>query len=434
MAWSNARIRALLRGLRHPHVLRKESAMPALRRRYGTEDDGKALLAAVDAALAGDPALKEIVYRCDLRGEDTRSVANALHFSERQFHRYRSFAIEAVAAEVERALAHDQAPSPGSGLLDAISLFAPDRARALWSEHDGAADGIAALTLRVESGDVPTGDDVAAFTGAERFAAEVLRATALETAGRYDEAEALVAGLRASLAAEPPPERRAAALGLAAQWRLQARRRGRIDAFAEAIDAVVRAAGRDEAMLVRAAIARAHLGVHRAIADWRERLTAAKRAVRGGAPVRTLRYATMVEGYLAYVHGDPDLALRHASIATLAGAIPAIALQSEALHARAALALGRAWTRPDWTRGVLPAVWFQAELDALAAFHALAAGDDAAARALAAQVRAHSAAPYAPSLIAYADAVEAALDGRSPAAVAAPDDLLVVVDLRTVSR
>ncbi|MBV9408607.1 MAG: hypothetical protein JO164_07270, partial [Candidatus Eremiobacteraeota bacterium] len=59
------------------------------------------------------------------------------------------------------------------------------------------------------------------------------------------------------------------------QRRLQARRRGDIDAFAEAVDAIVRAAGSDEALLVRAAIARAHLGLHRAIADWRERLTAA---------------------------------------------------------------------------------------------------------------------------------------------------------------
>ncbi|HEY0614472.1 MAG TPA: hypothetical protein VGC96_07515, partial [Candidatus Elarobacter sp.] len=129
---------------------------------------------------------------------------------------------------------------------------------------------------------------------------------------------------------------------------------------------------------------------------------------------------------------DAELALRNSVVATMAGANPATALQGEALHARAALALARPWERPPWTREVLPGTWFQAELDVLGAFHALRAGETARARRLLAEARAHAATPYAPSIAIYGSAADAALgDPIAPApALPAPGDLLVDEDLR----
>jgi hypothetical protein len=433
MAWSNAQTRALLKGLRHPHLLRKEAIMPALRRRYGADDDRQALLAAVDAALANDPALKEMVYRCDLHGEDTLSVARSLHFSERQFHRYRSFAIEAVAAEIDRATSSAGEFASDQQLLAAVSAVDPERAGVLLRRMGIAtpAQRLVALRVKVETGAVPSEDDLHAFVGPQRLHAEVLHAIGLENAGQYDAADRAASDLHAALREPPTPEAREAAFELTILRRLQARRRGRIDDFAAAVDDMQTFAASD-ADAIRAAIARAHVAIHHpAVSDGEQRLDAAKRAVGDSPDVRLLRYVTMVEGYLAFVRGDAELALRNSLVATLAGANPGTALQAEALHGRAALVLGLPWTRPDWTRSVLPGSWFQPELDLVGAFHALRAADVTLARQLAAQARAHPASAHAPCLAIYAGAVEAGSSTGS--AVAPPGDLLVDADLRALA-
>ncbi|HEY0393239.1 MAG TPA: hypothetical protein VGD01_01970 [Candidatus Elarobacter sp.] len=436
MAWSNAQTRALLKGLRHPHILRNEPAIAALRRRYRVEDDGQALLAAVDAALANDPALKEIIYRCDLNDEDTLSVARALHFSERQFHRYRSFAVEAVAAEIDRATTSAASVASDEQLLAAISAVDPERANALLRGVDIAtpAQRFVALRVKVEMGAVPTEGDLQRFDPAQRAHAEVLRGIGLENAGEYADADRLATELDLRLREPRTPEARQAAFELTILRRLQARRRGRIADFAAAVDDMP-LYGSSDADAIRAAIGRAHVAVHHpAVTDWRERMSAAKRAVGGSPDVRLLRYVAMVEGYLAFVRGDPELALRNSVVATLAGANPGTALQAEALHARAALVLGRPWTRPAWTREVLPGSWFQPELDVLGAFHALRAGDGAPARRLADAARAHPAAPNAPCIGIYVAAVDGALGGGrvEPAGLEPPGDLLVDADLRAL--
>ena len=410
--------------------------MAALRRRYGLEDDGKALMAAVDAALANDPALKEIIYRCNLQGEDTLSVARSLHFSERQFHRYRSFAIEAIAAEIERVTAAPSDVDPDEQLITALAAVDPERAHVLMQQRPRATQEqrLAALRIKLEMGDVPSDDDLQGFDAEHRPLAEIFRAYALENAGEHALAERLAGALRARLNGATTLQQRRAAFELAVLRRYQGRRRGRVDESAAAVDEMADYAI-DDAQAARMTVARAHLAIHDAsVGDWRERLAAAKRSVRNSPDVRLLRYMTMVEGYLAYVHGDAALALRNSAVATMAGSNPAVALQSEALHARAALALGRPWSRPAWTREVLPNVWFQAELDALGAFHALRDGDASAARQLATQARDHSAASHAPGIGAYAAAVDDVLEGRDIARppVVAPADLLVETDLRNL--
>ena len=410
--------------------------MAALRRRYGAEDDGMALMAAVDAALANDPALKEIVHRCDLHGEDTLSVARSLHFSERQFHRYRSFANEAIAAESERVTAAPADVDADQQLITALSAVDPERANALMQQVPLAtpAQRLAALRIKLETGGVPSDEDMEGFDAVNRVHAEVYRAYGVENAGDHARAERLVAELHARLRGAETVEQRRAAFELGVLRRYQGRRRGRMDESAAAVDDMA-AHAVDDAQTARMIVARAHLAIHDAsIDDWRDRLAAAKRVVRSSPDVRLLRYVTMVEGYLGYVHGDPALALRNSAVATMAGSNPAIALQSEALHARAALALGQPWTRPAWTHDVLPNVWFQAELDVLGAFHALRAGDETAAGRLATQAGAHSAAPHAPGIGTYAAAVFAALDGRPaiPEGVVIPPDLLIETDLKTL--
>ncbi|HEY0614410.1 MAG TPA: hypothetical protein VGC96_07200, partial [Candidatus Elarobacter sp.] len=284
-------------------MLRTEPAMAALRRRYRADDDGKTLLALVDAALAGDPALKEIIHRCDLQGEDRLSVARSLHFSERQFHRYRSFAIEAVAAEIDRVTGADGGFTADQQLLAAVSAIDPERAQSLLQSValQSQAQRLMGLRLKVETGGVPSDGDLAPFDDAHRPHAEVLRALGLENAGQYAGADRVVAELHARLQAPRDREARAAAFELTILRRLQARRRGTIAELAAAVADMAPFATSD-ADTIRAAIGRAHVAIHdRRVADWQDRIAVAKRGVAASPDVRLLRYVTMVEGYLAFV-------------------------------------------------------------------------------------------------------------------------------------
>ena len=83
---------------------------------------------------------------------------------------------------------------------------------------------------------------------------------------------------------------------------------------------------------------------------------------------------------------------------------------------------------------MLPNAWFQAELEALGAHHALANGDIAQARRLAEIALAHASTPYAPCVVALAGAVSAVLRGERADAVLEPDDVLTHVDLQTLQK
>jgi hypothetical protein len=438
---TDGRMRELFRGLRNPQAAERDALTASLL--DGPDHDGlrAALLAFVETTLRDyDPRYRDIVVRADIEGKPGKQVAHELALAQRTYYRLRAVAMRALdrALEVRLQRSEDEAANAPSGdphavLLEVVAALDPARAHAIVEQLGPATSEqrFTALRLRVLAGEVPADDEIARLGGAHRFAGDVLRARAFESGGLFDAAETLVATLEADPARDRP-EHRIAAFDLAMVRRLQARRHGDGVEHAAAVDDMVARAAGVPVLQPHAAIAYAHVGIHLIVSDWLRRLEIAKQVVRLTPQVAMLRYATMVEGYLAYVHGDFELALHRSHISTLEGANPSVALQGEALYARAALALGRPWQRPPWTRSVLPNAWFQAELEALGAHHALANGDSARARRLAEIALTHASTPYAPCVGALAGAVSAVLRGERADAVLEPDDVLTHVDLQTL--
>ncbi len=397
----NGRMRDLLRQLHDPRAADEHAPAGLLSNGADRRGYRGALVDFIETTLRDyDPRYREIVIRTDVEGKPGKQVAHELALAQRTYYRLRAVAMRALDRALERRLQDgERALSAGASadlhaaLFDAVAAVDPARARAILGQLEpaGSEQRLTELRLRVAAGDVPDETDIDRLDPAHRFAGEVWRARALESAGGFAEAERLVAALEASL--DRAATDRVAAFDLALLRRLQARRHGRAAEFVAAVDDLIARADGLPELQTHAAIAYAHVGIHRSIDDWRERLDAAKSATRAGRDVAMLRYATMVEGYLAYVHDDPELALNRSRISTIDGANPNLALQGEALHARALLVLGRPWERPLWTRDVLPNTWFQPELDALAVHHAVRRGDADAARRLAAAVREHPATP-----------------------------------------
>lgn len=439
---TNGRMRALFRRLRDPGALSGGSAADVLAPRTEHERPREVLIGFVEAALADfDPRYREIVVRADIEGKPGKQVAHELALAPRTYYRLRAVAmraldraLEARLQRLDRAGDDESSADLNAALLDAVAAVDPARARAIFEQLGPAAAGDRPLTylrLRVATGEVPSADEIERLEPAQRFSGRVWRARALESSGAFVAAESLVAALEASPSRDRP-EHRTAVFELAMLRALQARRHGLAGAFAAAVDDLLARAGRVPALRTHAVVAYAQVAIHLAVDDWRERLERARDAVRAASHVSLLRYVTMVEGYLAYVHGDPELALYRSRITALEGANPVLALQAEALHARAALALGLPWRRPSWTSAVLRGSYFQAELDALGVYHALARDDRDEALRTAALVRAHPATPHAPCVVALLAAASAVLAGEPLATVRLPDELLTHADLRTL--
>ena len=101
--------RRLLRMLRRrPHQLERDALALHLREVLHTPSCREALVEIIDRTFAvsdsaDDRSRREILIRCDVRGEKARAAAAAMHVSLRQFYRRRSEAFEALALVLERA-------------------------------------------------------------------------------------------------------------------------------------------------------------------------------------------------------------------------------------------------------------------------------------------------------------------------------------------
>ncbi|HEY7980392.1 MAG TPA: hypothetical protein VID19_02825 [Candidatus Eremiobacteraceae bacterium] len=92
--------RALLRGVKRPHVLANFPCMENICLATGVDDPARAALALVDSAFnLATPhgrRLRESIIRCEVRGATTQEAAQAMFLSTRQFFRYRAEAMAAV--------------------------------------------------------------------------------------------------------------------------------------------------------------------------------------------------------------------------------------------------------------------------------------------------------------------------------------------------
>ncbi|MDB5094497.1 MAG: transcriptional regulator, CadC [Candidatus Eremiobacteraeota bacterium] len=125
--WSFRRTRELLRKVRHPAQLERDTLGIALRAALGTPTAREALLSAIDGALAGpdDMILRRIVTGVDFEGRTTKVVAGELHLSERHCFRRRAEALDAISSQIESLVRERARPS-----LEALVWYS--RGRRLW--------------------------------------------------------------------------------------------------------------------------------------------------------------------------------------------------------------------------------------------------------------------------------------------------------------
>jgi tetratricopeptide (TPR) repeat protein len=140
MAWSDGRVRKLLRKLRTPGAVHRDELAQALHRLTGAPNAHAAVLAVAERALQPYPAVYLTVFRrADVGGESTTVIADDLHLSPRSFFRYRAAAVAAIAAEIDaltRTVPVPAAPFAPAD-LDAIALHA--RGRYLFNRRTGAS-------------------------------------------------------------------------------------------------------------------------------------------------------------------------------------------------------------------------------------------------------------------------------------------------------
>src|SRR5579872_483772 len=120
----DADVRKLLRLLRRPHLLEKERLAILLRQAVRSESAREALLGVIEQTFGPSydaQRLREIVQRCDVRGEKARTAASAMHLSLRQFFRYRVEAIAAVASRIAASLDGARCPDHDLELAGMIS-------------------------------------------------------------------------------------------------------------------------------------------------------------------------------------------------------------------------------------------------------------------------------------------------------------------------
>jgi CheY-like chemotaxis protein len=95
----------MLRKLRRPWLLERDDHASALRAVLGTESARDAVRLLIDRGLRDlDARSKAIIRRCDVAGEPTATVADALYLSNRHFFRCRAAAFDAIEVEFDRLL------------------------------------------------------------------------------------------------------------------------------------------------------------------------------------------------------------------------------------------------------------------------------------------------------------------------------------------
>ncbi|GEM_PF-3960674 len=97
-------LRKTLRLLRRPELLGRDPLARRLRESFKTQSCRDALVLLIDRAFAQDPGaaqLRDLLVRCDLRGQKARAAAAEMNLSIRQFFRWRAAAIGMLATAIQ---------------------------------------------------------------------------------------------------------------------------------------------------------------------------------------------------------------------------------------------------------------------------------------------------------------------------------------------
>jgi hypothetical protein len=377
MRSTNREIRLLLRLLRRPHALEREPLAIMLREALHAENAYKAVIAAIDAAFdVATPSgrqLKEIIRRCDIDSQTTAAAAADLHLSVRQFFRYRTDAVEAIALSVGRSLRQPD-DSSRKQLVMAAMVAEFDARAALDMYVRAAPSPTGKLAFEIARTAIWAGVDpapnIAVCEGAWRLLALATQARRLLSIGRRAESEALADSIRVALAGSSGPLYDAAAFEIAELDRRAMRRRGALQDEAHLVERM-RILSRDDSRLVALALLAeaesacsiGELGSAAvAIAD-AERIAIERR------DLYVLARAAYASATLAMLsdHLDDALALFNAAASTIAAFDAAYALRSAAFAGRCALLLEARWTPPVSLMERHAGSWILTELECVEA-------------------------------------------------------------------
>jgi hypothetical protein len=349
MRSTNREIRLLLRLLRRPHALEREPLAIMLREALHAESAYKAVIVAIETAFdQASPSgrqLKEIVRRCDIDCQTTTAAAADMNLSVRQFFRYRTDAVEAIAQSVGRSLR--QPDDSSRKQLVMASMVAEFDSRAALDMYVRAAPSpTGQLAFEIARTAIWAGVDpapyIAACTGAWRLLAQATQARRLLSIGMRAESEALVDSIRVALAGSSGPLYDAAAFEIAELDRRAVRRRGAMHDEAHLVERMRKLAHDDARLVALAMLAQAESAcsfgeLERAavaIAD-AERIATERR------DLYVLARSAYASATLAMLRGhlEDALALFNAAASTIAAFDAAYALRSAAFAGRCALQL-----------------------------------------------------------------------------------------------
>jgi hypothetical protein len=393
MRWTNREVRNILRLLRRPHNLDRERLIIMLRECTHAKDGREALLFTIDAAFdRSDPhqlTRYETIRRVDIAGETTHSAAANMHVSVRQFFRYRSEAIAAIAQSIEKILRRP--PDSHRHLLllaKTIETIDPKAAREIYLRVPAQQGGKVAYNLvrtSLWAGVEVTQEQIDACQGPWRLMASAAVARHLIAGGKDEESATLRAQVREQLSGFSGPLYDEVAFELAAQDILDAHRRGDVARAGEITETVRALAGSNEYLLAFAMTIEAQQyileGDQTAAALVLTDLEALEVYGRDHYIMARAAYCNAMLSLVRGFHED--------AYAIANGARPAITaleagfgFRAATIAGRAALLAGTSWTPPHDLLEKYPRLWTRPETEGVIARHMLST-DPAAARTLA---------------------------------------------------
>ncbi|MBV8244584.1 MAG: hypothetical protein JOZ38_01545 [Candidatus Eremiobacteraeota bacterium] len=212
--WTEYDVRRLLRVLRKPQRLESMPLARALCDATEIADPYKAVLSMIDRTFADRgyhaQRLRELIWRSDVDASGTQQVvAYEMHLSARQFFRYRSDAIKALAATINRLFeTRNSVRDPIEALAELTSESDPEAALAIYDLSGGSSRStLSRIDAALGAGKIPANPTFAVADGSEALISLARIAQAYAWDAQPQRAEALTDKVRSLLFSRVVPDR-----------------------------------------------------------------------------------------------------------------------------------------------------------------------------------------------------------------------------------
>ncbi len=380
MAWSSRDVRALLRNLRKPDVLERLPLAILLKSQFAVHSGYEATMHLIKESFAArgqaGERLREVLVRYDLDGQVNRDVAaTQMGLSSRQFFRYRAHAVEMIAQHLRSTLGAEVKPENTWVLASILAQHDPQSALSFCGAIDQLDSVSEQFRLSIQVGHEA---NEALFSKAEKIdpaVTAILKAHSLNLAGRYEDADALIQGVRveplqgaASRESRACIERELVIMDLQRAFeRGDASRAGHLTVKLRNPQFSAENPYNTHALLYDAQIAVTLGELERA----EHAVSAAEDVGRISRNLLGLAWCMLIRAEIGFSRGEYGSAQQFANAARIALAHhPVLAAAAHALLGRIALALNVRWERPSEPYENYR--YRQIELDLISARHLLA--------------------------------------------------------------